>query len=124
LNDKVSFIGSLKNDEVINEMLLSDFYIQLSKELNVKVDGGDYIHAEGMGRTILEAISYGTYIITSRTGALPEIIESSNGVLLNDCSTMNVASAINQVMKNPPPKPKCTAKYSWENYFKMYENAW
>lgn len=44
---------------------------------------------EALGRTVLESLSKGTPVIGSANGALPELIDGSNGVSTNDFETMN-----------------------------------
>jgi len=46
---------------------------------------------EALGRTVLESLSKGTPVLGSRNGALPELIDGSNGVATNDFETLNAS---------------------------------
>jgi glycosyltransferase involved in cell wall biosynthesis len=46
---------------------------------------------EALGRTVLESLSKGTPVIGSAKGALPELIDGTNGVATNDPGAMNEA---------------------------------
>ncbi len=121
LNKQVSFTGPMTNHQVLLQMLSADFYIQLSSEFLVTVEGGSYIHSEGMGRSILEAISLGLFVITASTGALPEIVSPNRGVLVNIDSPMDVFEKIKNAIGNRKPKSTISEKYSWDRYFSQYE---
>lgn len=118
------FLGKISNDAVISEIQNSDYYIQFSTDVLTQVSGGSYIHTEGMGRSYLEAISSGVFVIGLNTGALAEIINPYRGILLPLDSATNIAEKLINVFKNSPPKPSPTHEYSWENIFLKYENFW
>lgn len=121
LESAVEFLGAVDNETVCQEIADADVYIQLSTDYVTKVLGGEYIHSEGMGRSILEALSAGTFVIAGKCGALSEIITPNNGLLieLNDLTTITdkIEQALNQLPVNLPG----TDDYSWENLFNHYE---
>jgi glycosyltransferase involved in cell wall biosynthesis len=122
LQDCVHMLGSRSNHQVIDEMIRSDFFIQLSSEYKTEVMGGTYLHAEGMGRSILEAISCGTHIISSSTGAISEIVNSENGTLVDLQNFDSIVRNIEGLIVKPTITRNPTDKYSWNNYFKMYND--
>lgn len=124
LDDQCKLLGPLSNEDVGRELAEADYYIQLSSERPTEVPGGSYIHAEGMGRSILEAISYGTYVIATRTGALPEIVTPGRGTLVSFGSPEEIAAHVLALLSAPPPKPPPTDEYAWERCFKLYELLW
>jgi glycosyltransferase involved in cell wall biosynthesis len=121
LQNKVIFKGLYTNQQVLQEIVKSDYYIQFSSELETFVEGGSYIHAEGMGRSILEAISAGKFVITMRSGALPEIITYENGLLIDVTDPFEIAGQIAVLLHSGPRILNRTDVYSWENCFKKYE---
>lgn len=121
IKDNINFIGAISNDAVCSKIAHADFYIQLSYDYKTQVPGGYYVHAEGMGRSILEAISAGTYVIAGNSGALNEIITENLGLILNPGSADAIADQLEPVLKTHPRKLSGTTKYSWEKLFQRYE---
>lgn len=124
LNDRIAFLGRQSNLEVCGRIASSDYYIQLSSERVTEVEGGTYVHAEGMGRTILEALAHGTFVIATRAGALPEIIGKNSGLLLEPGTPTALARQLSILWQNPPARPDPTDIFSWNTYFARYEAAW
>jgi len=109
---------------VCNELQVADAYVQFSSDEFTPVPGGHYIHAEGMGRSILEAISYGTYVIALRSGALDEIVAGDRGVVLAKAPPNELAAQIASVLARLPDNLSGTSEYAWEFYFQRYEARW
>lgn len=61
--DRVKFLGSVPHDEMFNYFDKLDIYIQPSKQ-------------EGLPRAVVEAMSRGCPVIGSRTGGIPELLNS------------------------------------------------
>jgi len=122
--NEVAFLGLLTNEEVRARIAGADFYIQLSADLVTKVPGGSYVHAEGMGRSILEALSCGTFVIAARSGALPEIVTHERGLLVDLGPPELVADRIEPLLRDPPPRPPFFDGYSWSRCFSRYEELW
>lgn len=121
LKDSVFFKGPQDNLQVLKSIYNAMYYIQLSAEFKIEVPGGSYIHAEGMGRSILEAISLGTHVITTNTGALSEIINAQTGTLINTSSVQDIAEIIIGLITTNQSKMRMSTMYSWENYFAKYD---
>ena len=122
LNSVVEFLGALDNSQTCKEIFNADIYMQFSKNEVTKVEGGSYIHSEGMGRSILEALSAGTFVIAGRSGALPEIVELPHGILLNlDENPRKIADHIATIVQNPPIKMGVRTNFSWKKIFTGYE---
>jgi glycosyltransferase involved in cell wall biosynthesis len=124
LNEVVMFLGSLSNIDVCKEIAQADIYMQLSKDFLTEVPGGSYIHSEGMGRSILEALSAGTYVVAGYSGALNEIINSRKGVLIDlKKPTEELADEVEKVIKRPIKKSNFTDKFCWTKLFQRYEKV-
>jgi len=121
LEKKVIFLGKLDNFEVLQQIANSDIYLQFSKNQKTIVEGGSYIHAEGMGRSILEAITLGTYIITTQSGALNEIITKDRGSILNTQDPKKIATHIISMIPNLPTNTQRCDHYLFNKIFKKYE---
>lgn len=120
LDSSIRFLGRLDNTDVSKEMTQSDIYIQLSSDHLTPVDQGSYLHCEGMGRSILEAISTGTFVIAGNSGALPEIIYGDRGILVDIDAPLKIADKIEPFLKKRISLDQIT-EYSWENLFSRYE---
>lgn len=121
LQHVVEFLGPLDNESVCREMAHSHLYIQLSSDQLVEVPGGSYIHTEGMGRSILEAISAGTFVIARKCGALDEIVTASRGILVDLDRSDAIADVLHRAIKNPHKPNPWSDQYDWSNIFKQYE---
>lgn len=124
LGDRVEFLGRLTNEQVLDHMAGADFYVQLSSDFVTEVPGGSYVHSEGMGRSILEAIACGTHVIAARSGALPEIVTEDRGVLVELGPAEAVADAIEPRLRLSEPRRAVDNTYAWENVFSRYVHRW
>lgn len=122
LSNNVVFLGEISPEEVTKFLSRTDVYIQLSIEENRVVEGGSYIHTEGMGRSVLAAISSGTWIIAGNAGALPEIVYGARGVTVNPHNADHAMQALNQWLGNGCLRTEQTEEYSWDNYFEKYKS--
>lgn len=121
LESVVKFLGALDNEAVCQEITSADVYIQLSSDYLTEVPGGAYIHTEGMGRSILEALSAGTFVITGKSGALPEIVSEDRGLLVDVNDGIAITNKIEQTLKKLPTRLPPIEDYSWANLFNRYE---
>ncbi|MDF2866693.1 MAG: hypothetical protein K0S11_163 [Gammaproteobacteria bacterium] len=121
LESVVKFLGALDNEAVCQEITSADVYIQLSTDYLTKVPGGTYIHTEGMGRSILEALSAGTFVIAGKSGALPEMVSEDRGLLVDVNDRTAITDKIEQTLKQLPSKLPPIEDYSWANLFSRYE---
>jgi HAD superfamily hydrolase (TIGR01484 family) len=90
----VTFLGKLNHDKALRYICSADFYIQFSGDTLTDLYGLKYIHTEGMGRTLLEAITSRTPVIVTKCGAFPEILSSKNGVIIDSCNPKKLADKI------------------------------
>ncbi|MFW9872778.1 MAG: glycosyltransferase family 4 protein [Candidatus Thorarchaeota archaeon] len=119
----IKFLGSIDNNKVCQEIVDANIYMQLSCDLVTKVEGGSYVHSECMGRSILEAITLGTFVIAGKSGALSEVITKNRGMLVNlDSSLEKITDDIEKVLKNVPAKRNFTDEFIWEKIFNRYED--
>jgi glycosyltransferase involved in cell wall biosynthesis len=118
------FLGKISNEEVMSELTAADYYIQFSTELQVPVAGGSYVHSEGMGRAVLEALTAGTFVVSLATGAIPEIITPDRGLLLEEASAPTLAQAITHLLARPTPLPTPANHLGWGFIFDGYTKLW
>jgi glycosyltransferase involved in cell wall biosynthesis len=120
----VTFLGALSNEDCCREIASADFYIQLSGEVVTQVPGGEYVHAEGMGRSLLEALSCGTFVVATEGGALAEIVTPDRGVLLPDAPAEILAGRIEALLETPPARAALLTEWDWSAVFRRYETRW
>ena len=124
LREFVEFLGALDNETACAETAAADFYVQFSGDVPTDVPGGRYLHCEGMGRSILEAVSAGTYVIAGRGGALSEVVTPDRGLLVDlEASDDSIAERITALLVSPP-RPPPTGEYAWTHVFNRYERLW
>lgn len=120
----IKFLGAIDNQAVSQEMRRADLYIQFSTDYKTNVPGGTYLHCEGMGRSILEAISTGTYIIAGRSGALDEVITKDRGTLIDLQTVEAVTHTLEKIILSPIPNLLPVDTFSWSNLFNQYETLY
>lgn len=121
LSEYVHCLGVANAEQVAEQIGLAHCYIQLSSDTTTQVTGGEYVHAEGMGRSILEAISYGTYVIAGRSGALSEIVHADRGCLIDLAKSDSICDQVAEALSAMPTVLSGTQEYDWSHYFKHYE---
>lgn len=119
----VNFLGVLDNEQVCQEIAQADVYMQFSVDLVTEVPGGSYVHSECMGRSILEALTAGTYVIAGRSGALEEIVNPERGMLVDIENGPAIVKTIEKIFRALPPRSPFCDDYSWEKVFKRYEQT-
>jgi teichuronic acid biosynthesis glycosyltransferase TuaC len=106
VSDRVSFAGSLSHDELVEYYNAADALVLASSR-------------EGMANVILESIACGTPVIGTPIWGTPEVIsESSAGVLTGDRSSEAIVAAVNELMRDLPPRDtvrEFALRFSWDN---------
>jgi glycosyltransferase involved in cell wall biosynthesis len=88
LQNKVEFLGYINGNSKLNRLLKTDIFILPS-------------YGEGLPISILEAISSGCAIISTKVGAIPEIIkEDYNGYLVEPGDIEELSKKINILLNN------------------------
>ncbi len=127
MNLKISFLGRMSHEETLKIIAAANIYCQASTDLVVKVEEGSYIHTEGMGRSLLESICCGNRVVVTNCGALDELINSENGVLING-DEKEFATQIEHLLSLPPimedSRENYCRRFNFENIFTQYENFW
>jgi glycosyltransferase involved in cell wall biosynthesis len=117
LEDKVVFFGMV-SDEVLRELYeVCDFFCLPSRTSS---DG----NKEGIPVTIMEAMSYGNPVISTKHAGIPELVED---ILVEENNVEELAKAIELLADNPELRKKLGAinreiieeKYSKENVMKL-----
>ena len=83
LTDHVRFTGLLQGQDLVNELATGDFFVLPS-------------HYETGGIVLLEAMACGLPVVATNVGALPEIVNEQNGLLVPDGDVKALAGAMEQ----------------------------
>lgn len=84
--DKISFPGAIPRDRKIELMQQCKVYLQPTKY-------------EGFGLAILEAMSCGAAVVSSPSGAVPEVV-GDTALLVDATSPEEIALAVNRILDN------------------------
>lgn len=87
LHDIVKFEGWLSGDAKNEALSLCDVFILPS-------------YTEGVPISILEALSYGKYIIATNVGGIPDIVDEKSGVLMPPQDKESLYRALNNLIEN------------------------
>ncbi len=120
-NPRIRFLGKLPHEEVLPYIVGADIYLQCSGNLVYEVPDGNYIHCEGMGRTILEAICSSTYVVATSSGAFSEFIKGRRGVLVKD-DPISIAQAIEEAPRKSLKKDPHASSYGFARVFSLYDD--
>ncbi len=122
----IAFLGSLPQNEALELIAAADVYVQTSTDLKREVSGGSYIHTEGMGRSLLEAICLGVPVVVTDCGAVSEYISEENGAVVN--TDEEIAQAIDGLISGKKKLADKTEeyirRYSFESIFEGYIKLW
>ena len=83
LTDHVRFTGLLQGQDLVNELATGDCFVLPS-------------HYETGGIVLLEAMACGLPVVATKVGALPEIVNEQNGLLVPAGDTKALAEAMEQ----------------------------
>lgn len=119
----VCFVGRCSHEKSLEYISAADVYCQASSDLVVKVDGGEYIHTEGMGRSLIEAICCGTRVCVTGAGAVDEYIHEENGMVVEG-GEAEFAAGIEKVLGMPGIPLEKSLEYirafDFERIFDLY----
>lgn len=108
LTDHVRFTGLLQGQALVDELATGDLFVLPS-------------HYETGGIVLLEAMACGLPVIATKVGALPEIVNEGNGILVEPGDATALADAMIQLCQNygdyPPDKlrEQVVERYSYEH---------
>jgi len=89
IEDMVEFLGWISSNEKANVLNSCDVYILPS-------------YNEGLPISILESMSYGKAIISTKVGGIPEIVKDKvNGILINPGDLKQIEDALNSFLEDP-----------------------
>lgn len=101
------YIKYLKNKLIMNNIDQSYFKFtgRVDGEEKFKIFAANDIYilpsyTEGCPNSVLEALSSGLFCITSRAGALPEIINPNNGILIDEINPNEIINALKISLSN------------------------
>lgn len=120
---RIRFLGKVPHEEVLSYIVGADIYVQTSGNLRYEVPGGSYIHCEGMGRTILEAIAARTFVVATDSGAFSEIITGRRGVISPDDPSA-IAKAICSAHYQNLPEDEEAPHFDFDFLFERYLMYW
>ena len=110
LNDRVRFTGLLQGQALVDELATGDFFVLSS-------------HYETGGIVLLEAMACGLPVVATKVGALPEIVNESNGILVPPADVQALATAMEQCCKSygdyKDLRSQIVERYSYEYVGKL-----
>jgi glycosyltransferase involved in cell wall biosynthesis len=89
VEDRVAFRGHMPQPAVLDALRQGDLFCYPTTA------------SEGFPKVVLEAMSTGLPIITTRVSVLPKLMESGAGLLMEDDSPSNVAQAVRDCLASP-----------------------
>lgn len=114
--DKVEILSEMTPDEVVSEMQKADCFVLFS-------------HVENQPVVILEALCCGLPVIATRVGAIPQIIDKSNGILVEPRDEIGLQKALLKIAASfnwnkEAIVQKAHAQYSVEAIARQFSEAY
>ncbi len=112
LKEKVIFTGFIKNEELNDHFLMSDFYIMPS-------------YGEGFGIVFIEAMYFGLPVIAgNKDGSVDALLNGKLGILVDPMNVEEIKSAIENVM-NDSEKYLPDSKLLLDHFgYQQFKNNW
>lgn len=101
LGDKIVFHGYVNGEQKIELFKSADVLLLTS-------------YGEGLPVVILEAFSAGCAVVTSKVGAIPEIVKDDNGILVDAGDKEKILEALNECNQTKNDKLKQQQKNNYE----------
>ena len=104
LNGRVRFLGILKAQEVARWLAAADVFCLPS-------------HSEGCPNVVLEALACGRPVVATTVGGIPELVDSSCGILVPPRAPEQLALALAETLTRPWDAAAITARFarSWDD---------
>ena len=80
-------------------------------------------HEEGFGRVIIEMLSLGRPVISTRSGGPEYIVNKTNGLIVEPCDVLGLVHALYSVYQNYKVYDENTIKQYFENNFSIDKNT-
>lgn len=117
--DGVIFYGERSHNKAMEILNNSDIFVLPS-------------YTEGFPNVILEAMALSKPIIASRVGAVPEILSSDSGILIEPKKPTEIEAALDDLINNPLKRLyigqnamyKLKKEYTLDRVFEKYINEW
>ena len=112
LTDRVRFTGLLQGETLVDELATGDFFVLPS-------------HYETGGIVLLEALACGLPVVATEVGALPEIVNESNGILVPPDNVAALADAMTRCCQSygnyhqEELRKQVVERYSYEQVGKL-----
>ena len=135
INLEFHFIGPIKEKYFNQNSNLKLVFHGVVNDVNTKkniIDNCDFLlcpsYSEGMPNVILEAMSRGLAIIATNVGAVSQLVNHENGILLENCSVENIYKSVLEVLNYDDNKVlalknssinKVEMNYTWEKIFNL-----
>lgn len=109
VKERVKFLGSIPNDEIIKYLKVSDIFIRPSL-------------SEGQGISFIEAMASGLPVIATRVGGIPDfLIDRETGLFVETKSPEDIAEKVHELVINQELRKRISAnvreaakKYDWD----------
>ncbi|CAI5755941.1 unnamed protein product [Candida verbasci] len=118
LQERVKLMGTVRHEDVRNVMIQGDIYLHPSL-------------TEAFGTVIVEAASCGLYVVTTKVGAIPEVLPSDmfnfaepEEISLISAIKLAIEKIENQEVNTYQFHKRINNMYSWMNIAKRTENVY
>ena len=117
--DNVSFYGQISRNELMSKLSIASILILPS-------------HTEGFPYVVLEAMDSCCAVIATSVGAIPEILDTSTGIVIPPKDSPSIENSLNQLISNPKKITQLgmnaavivREKYSVDSIFPQLQKIW
>jgi glycosyltransferase involved in cell wall biosynthesis len=95
VGDRVRFLGQVPHDELMRRYASGDVHAVVLP--SVDLGGGE---CEGIPVSLVEAMAHGIPVVSTSTGAIPELLENGAGVLVPERDPQALALALESLVRD------------------------
>jgi glycosyltransferase involved in cell wall biosynthesis len=115
LQDSVIFTGKIRNEQVLHIFKKSKVVVVPS------------LWPEPQGRTVMESLYMGTPVVATKSGGMPELMEKTDGVIVESNNPKEMSKAIISILKlskskSISPKKELREDFILEEHIRIYRD--
>ncbi|MBI5401101.1 MAG: glycosyltransferase family 4 protein [Candidatus Yonathbacteria bacterium] len=131
LSKRVTLHHAVRHEDTPHYFRAADIYCLTPIYYPQKVEGGEYIHTETMGRSFCEAAAASLPSVSTQVGGIPEIVKNGEtGLLVPERSSECIAKSLQVLLSDDALRKRMGKRartvseqdYSWNTVFEAYCN--
>lgn len=117
------YLGELSHEDALWVISTVDVLISASREVTRSLPGGDFVHTETMGRSLMEGMALGVKVIATAVGGVPELKDEFPHAIDLVGSVHDIPALLHNVkVARKDMSSGVCERYGWMNLVRQYED--